>query len=99
MLTIRDVDHQWKLVYEFIFLPVWCKPAKPVDHASAYAPADPGIAVNNPYDVPFCFSVSATHVTDLRVGPESVGVTIFPVEARILFLNQYPRVEAWKIMD
>ena len=74
-------------MHEFVFPSVGREAAETVDHAPAYAPADPDIAVDDPDNVALGLAVSAAHVPDLGIRAQVVGIAIFAREVGILLFD------------
>ncbi len=68
---VGDVDYERELVDEFVFLlfsSSWVgEAAEEIYHLPTYVGTDPDVAVDDPYNVAFGFSVCSTHVADLWV--------------------------------
>ena len=86
-----DVDHERKLVHELVFssMATRVEAAEAVDHSACDSMADPDVAVDNPYYIPFGFSVPSAHVPDLRIRPQVVFSAISPCEIGVLLFDQY----------
>ena len=80
-------------MHEFVFSAVGREAAETIDHAAAYAPADPDIAVDDPDDVALGLAVSTAHVPDLGVRAQVVCISISAREIRILLFHQDLRIE------
>ena len=68
----RYIYNQWQLMHEFVFPARGCRreAAEKIHHVASNGRANPDIAVHNPYDIPFGFTVCPAHVPDLRIRPQ-----------------------------
>ena len=73
--------------------------AEEINHVASGKGASPDVAIDNPYYISLCLSVTPTHVPDLRVWPEIVALPIATRKIRIFIFYQYFRIEVWKVKE
>lgn len=80
---------------KFVLLPTASrvKTTDPVHHQSCHTCADPDIAINDPDNIPFCFSVCSAHVPYLGIRAQIVCFSTLAGQVRILFFDKYLCVE------
>ena len=74
-------------MHEFVFPSVGREATETVDHAPAYASADPDIAVDDPDDVALGLPVPTAHVPDFGIRAQVVRISIFAREIWILLFH------------
>lgn len=70
----RNIDDQWQKMDEFVLDASVADQC--VDHSSTSTLVDPDVAVDDPNDIAFGFSVCPTHVSDFGVGSESCACIV-----------------------
>lgn len=88
------------MVHELVFL-VRGGPrsAQPVHHPGADSLPDPDIAVNDPDDISFRFSICAAHIPDLGIRSERVRIDAILLQEGIFIFDKNPCVNMREVGD
>ena len=94
-----DIHDKRELVNELVLSPFisGAEATELVDHETCDNFADPDIAVDDPYYVSFCFSVSSAHIPDLWVRSQVFFLAILTCEVWVFFFNENMGLEGWKV--